>query len=125
MDTIQIILLGLVALIIAIRVRKYFLSRSLSNYSAREVSEKIKTNKNVILLDVRTDVERKGNYIKGSIHIPLHQLKMKADELSKYKGKEIICYCQSGSRSISAAVTLTKMGFNAANMLGGISAWNY
>jgi rhodanese-related sulfurtransferase len=46
------------------------------------------------------------------------------DELNKHKEREIICYCQTGSRSVSAAIILQKNGFNIANLRGGILGWN-
>jgi len=103
--------------------KKIAISRKLKHYSVQEVKEKSK-NPNVLLLDVRTDTERKQGSIKGSIHIPVGQLKSKVENLNKHKNKEIICYCRTGSRSVTAASILYKAGFNSANMRGGITAWN-
>jgi len=123
METTQIVLLVFVSLIVMLRVKKYFASRSMKNYNAAEVKQMMKENKNVVLLDVRTDGERKAGSIKPSIHIPLHEISTKADQLKKYESKEIICYCQTGSRSISAVSKLQKLGFNAANLSGGYIRW--
>lgn len=122
METTQILLLAFVLFIIVLRVKKYFVTRSIKNYSASEVRRKLKDN-NVVLLDVRTDGERKAGAIKPSIHIPLHEITVKADELKKYGTRVIICYCQTGSRSVSAAVKLKKLGLNSANMVGGYISW--
>jgi len=103
--------------------KKIAISRKLKHYSVQEVKEKSK-NPNVLLLDVRTDTERKQGSIKGSIHIPVGQLKSKVENLNKHKNKEIICYCRTGSRSVTVASILYKAGFNSANMRGGITAWN-
>jgi len=78
-----------------------------------------------LLLDVRTHHERNQNHIRGSLHIPLHELLGRLSELDRYKDRRIICYCQSGSRSISAASLLGKQGFSVANLRGGIAEWNY
>ena len=115
----------LIALIIGLYVRKTWRARSLPSYSASEVEKKIKVDRAVVLLDVRTKGERNANHIEGSIHIPLHELSGRTDELGKHRAKEIICYCQSGSRSITAALKLKKSGFTVANMRGGIAEWNY
>ncbi|MFO7445688.1 MAG: rhodanese-like domain-containing protein [Ignavibacteriaceae bacterium] len=123
METYQIVLLALAGLIILLRVKNKFAARSLNNYSADEVKQMIKENKNIILLDVRTERERKAGSIKGSAHVPLHEISLKTDQLKKYQSREIICYCQSGNRSVSAAVKLKKLGYNSANMVGGISGW--
>jgi len=45
--------------------------------------------------------------------------------LNKYNGNEIIVYCRSGSRSVSAINILIDNGFNGIiyNLLGGINDW--
>jgi adenylyltransferase/sulfurtransferase len=75
-------------------------------------------------LDVRTSYERNDKHIKDSLHIPLSELPQKLNVLEKHRQKEIICYCHSGSRSFIATLMLTKSGFQAANMKGGMIAWN-
>jgi len=125
MNTFQIIFISLIVIYLALKVKKMIMEKGIKNYSPAIVSNKINTDKNVVLLDVRTDSERKSRSIKGSIHIPLQELSGRIGELEKYKNREIICYCHSGARSASATAMLIKNGFNAANMSGGISAWNY
>ena len=124
MSVVQILLLALFALIVLVQINKYFIKRSLKHYSAAEAAEKIKSSRNVLLLDVRTAQERKVSMIKGSFHIPVHEIGTRIGELNKFKDKEIICYCRTGNRSVSAASKLKKHGFNSANLLGGINAWN-
>lgn len=119
----QIFLIAFALFIFYSLRKKIAISRKLKHYSVQEVKEKSK-NPNVLLLDVRTDTERKQGSIKGSIHIPVGQLKSKVENLNKHKNKEIICYCRTGSRSVTAASILYKAGFNSANMRGGITAWN-
>lgn len=123
MNPFQIVILALFLLFVFFKIKKLIQTKNIVNYTAESAAAKIKNNKNVIFLDVRTDAERERGYIKGSIHKPLHLIKMNIDELKKYKDMEIICYCQSGSRSVSAAVILNKNGFNAANLIGGYSRW--
>jgi len=124
MTVTQVILTVMAAIILINWARKFAISRKLTHYSAKEAKEKSK-NPNVMLLDVRTAAERNRASIKGSIHIPVNQLKSRVDELKKYKSKEIICYCQTGSRSLTAASILYKAGFKSANMKDGIRTWNF
>jgi rhodanese-related sulfurtransferase len=121
----QIIFYGLIALVILIMIRKRWKQRGMKNYSPAELSERLKNHSDVILLDVRTKGEHTGQHIPGSIHIPLHELASRIGELKKHSAREIVCYCQSGSRSVSAALILEKNGFNASNLRGGISEWNF
>lgn len=124
MTTEQIFLYALIALIAFYIIRKVLLIKSIRHYSAQEASQKIKKERNVVLLDVRTDTERKKNSIKGSHHIPITSIVTSDNQLRKFKDAEIICYCQTGNRSLNAAAKLKKLGFNAANLRGGILRWN-
>ena len=123
MTSSQLILFGLLGVLILLYVRKWLLTRSLTHYSPLEVADRMKGSTS-ILLDVRTAEERQHQNIKGSLHIPLQELGRRTDELNKHKSKEIICYCQTGSRSVSAAAMLRKAGYTVANMKGGIAEWN-
>ena len=124
MTTGQIFLYALIALIAIYIVRKILMIKSIKHYSAQEASLKVKKERNVVFLDVRTDTERKQGSIRGSFHIPLPSIASNQNELKKFKDAEIICYCRTGNRSLNAAAKLKKLGFNAANLKGGILRWN-
>lgn len=124
MTTGQIFLYAFIALIIFYIGKKFYLIKTIKQYSPADALAKVKKEKNVVFLDVRTEKERKQNLIKGSYHIPVTDIKEKEQELKKFKDAEIICYCQTGSRSLSAASKLRKMGFNASNLSGGMVRWN-
>lgn len=124
MTTEQILLYALIALVLFYAVRKYFQIKSIKHYSAQELSDKLKKERNLVVLDVRTEKERNRNKIKGSFHIPIFEINSSNSELKKFSGKEIVCYCETGSRSLSAAIKLKKIGFTAANLKGGMLRWN-
>ncbi len=119
----QISLYAILAVMVFFYIRKQLLARSLNNYSAAEAKQRMKSG--CILLDVRTESERRSLSIPSSIHIPLHELSSRIKELEKYRGKEIVCYCASGNRSVSAGIKLKKAGFTAGNLKGGIASWNF
>jgi rhodanese-related sulfurtransferase len=121
----QITLLVLIALVLVFYTRRLLLSRSVTHYTPGEVAAKMRNGSNPVLLDVRTPAERSSQHIKGSLHIPLQELRQRIQELARYKDREIICYCRSGNRSITAAVALRRQGFDSANMKGGIIEWNF
>ena len=73
------------------------------------------------LLDVRTDAERKGGFIPGSTHIPLHELRNRLDELPT--DREIVVSCQSGQRSYFACRLLNQRGFRTRNLTGSYRTW--
>jgi rhodanese-related sulfurtransferase len=62
-----------------------------------------------IILDVRTPGEYAGGHIRGSLNIPVDQLKNKIGSLKK--DKAIITCCASGMRSASARGILRASGF--------------
>lgn len=123
MTTSQIFVYVAMAIVAGFYLRNLLLKRSILHYTAKSIGEKIKAKEKFLLLDVRTAGERSVRHIKGSIHIPFQELKERFGELEKYSDQEIICYCQSGARSLSAANTLKHRGFRVANLSGGISSW--
>jgi len=120
-----IVLLG-AALFLVFLVRRWLQGRSITQFEAANLpAEKIAEDKSLILLDVRTLSEHDSQHIKGSLHIPLDELKERLGELESYRTRQIVCYCQSGSRSMAAAVLLRRNGFAAGNLKGGIAQWNF
>jgi len=121
----QYVIYGMLGFMLLLYARKAWYRRSIPNYTPATLTERMHTPYDLFLLDVRTDGERKQGTIKGSHHIPLHQIVKRMKELEKNKSKEIVCFCQTGSRSISAAITLKKHGFRVANLEGGMAEWNF
>ncbi len=119
----QIFFYAVFAIIAFFFIRKQLLARTLNHYSSAEVKQQMKSGS--ILLDVRTAGERSSSSIPNSIHVPLHELSSRIKEVEKYRSKEIICYCASGSRSVSAALQLKKAGFTVGNLKDGIASWNF
>lgn len=89
--------------------------------TAKELSEKLKTMKRPLVIDVRQPEEYQVGHIIGAKLIPLGTLGQRMQELPK--GKEIVCVCASGSRSSSAAKQLIKAGFTVLDMRGGMMTW--
>lgn len=70
-----------------------------------------------ILVDVRSPRERvRHGYIKGSINIPIEMFRDEYDTLPQ--DKEIILYCESGTRSYNAERILKANGYRAYNLNG-------
>lgn len=73
------------------------------------------------VLDVRQPEEFRQGHIAGARLIPLGELDRRMKELPR--DREIVCVCRSGSRSGSATRQLNAAGFKAANLRGGMIAW--
>lgn len=124
MNSGQIILYLFIALALYLLIKRIWMAKTIKHYTPTEAFEKLRSSRSVMLLDVRTLKERKAQSIKKSIHIPLAEISSRVDELDKFRNQEIICYCKTGIRSLSAASKLKKNGFKAANLKGGIGQWN-
>ncbi len=85
------------------------------------VSKWKKDNKPFNFLDVRRDDERELSSL-GGIHIPLHELEARFEELPKDK-LPLIVYCHLGVRSTYATQFLKFHGFDALSLRGGIEEW--
>lgn len=75
-----------------------------------------------ILVDVRQPAEVELGYIKGSINIPLGQLRSRLNELPK--DKPIYITCQVGLRGYLATRILEQNGFKAINLDGGYKTYS-
>ncbi|MFF2847405.1 rhodanese-like domain-containing protein [Streptomyces sp. NPDC058001] len=60
-----------------------------------------------VVLDVRRDSERAGGYIEGSVHIPVHTLHKRIDEVP---AGEVWVHCAGGMRAGIAASLLNAVG---------------
>jgi len=87
-----------------------------------EVKAKIDRGDRFVLIDVREPHEYQICSIPTAKLIPLGQLPQHLDELDR--DIEIVAHCKSGMRSARAVDLLTKNGFRARNMKGGILAWS-
>lgn len=87
-----------------------------------EAVQKI-NREDALVLDVREDGEFRAGHIPNAKHIPLGFLASRLSELEKYKSRPVVVNCRSGARSARACGILSKAGFDAHNLRGGIMAW--
>lgn len=77
--------------------------------------------KEFCLLDVRSRREYSEFHLKGSINIPLLELKKKIINVIKQKDKKILVCCQSGIRSKKAIIIMENLGYtNVYNLKNGL-----
>jgi len=76
------------------------------------------------VIDVRTPDEYRAGHVPGAINIPLQEFQQRFDELSAYRDKEVVLYCESGMRASHGARWLESKGFEDLRFLDGhMSAW--
>jgi CoA-disulfide reductase len=76
-----------------------------------------------LLIDVRESIEREMGYIKGSINIPLGELRNRLNELPN--DQTIYLTCQVGLRGYLGARVLMQNGFKVKNLDGGYKTYAY
>lgn len=98
-----------------------------------DLDEAIKTDKHLILLDIREQYEFEMMHITNSINVPRGVLEGACcwgyDDtlpiLASSRNQAIIVICRSGNRSILAAQTMQQLGFsNTRSLKLGIKGWN-
>ncbi|PLS15834.1 hypothetical protein CVD28_20205 [Bacillus sp. M6-12] len=87
-----------------------------------ELKEKLKSDEDILLLDVRESAEYMFNHIPNSKSLPLGELESRMNELDKDRKTYVIC--RTGSRSDLAAQKLAEQGFKVINVVPGMSEWS-
>lgn len=88
----------------------------------KKIAKWVDEKKTFHLLDVRRVDERELASL-GGIHIPLHELEARFNELPNDK-LPLIVYCHHGVRSLYATQFLKMHGYDALSLRGGIDAWS-
>lgn len=74
------------------------------------------------LIDVREHDERDAGRIPDdTAHIEMDRLTDEAGSIDR--GRPVVFYCRSGSRSLLAAQAFAAAGYDAHNLDGGLKAW--
>jgi len=88
---------------------------------ALELHEKLKRDRRPFVLDVRQPEEYRLAHIAGAKLIPLGELDRRISEVPK--GREVVCICATGHRSVPAVRKLAEAGYSASSMKNGMIAW--
>lgn len=94
-----------------------------NSITMEQFKEKLKSDKELIVLDVRTPEEVAAGKIEIAINIPVQVLEQRINELKPYKSKEILVICRTQNRSAVAVDILKQKGYNAKNVLGGMNEY--
>ncbi len=91
--------------------------------SMQEAVSMMETEKNYIILDVRTLAEFEQAHIPDAICIPNETIVDEPPHELPDKNQLIMVYCRSGNRSRQAAGKLAAMGYTNIVEFGGIMDW--
>jgi len=93
------------------------------NLEAGDFKARFESAEKAELLDVRTEGEFQFGTISGARNINILSPTF-LGEISKLdREKEYFVFCRSGARSAQACSLLSREGFTAYNLLGGIEEW--
>jgi sulfur-carrier protein adenylyltransferase/sulfurtransferase len=88
-----------------------------------KIEEKLKINKNIFILDVRTPEEFNVFHLKGTTLLPLADVEKKIPILKQHE--EVYVLCKSGERSAEATNLLRANGIKSFNIHGGLLKWRF
>jgi rhodanese-related sulfurtransferase len=98
------------------------LIRSIDRITAPALAQLLESAQPPLVLDVRSDKERTGSHLAGSLHIPLSGLAERIGELPQ--DRLLVVHCEGGYRSAIACSLLARSGrTNLMDLIGGIKAW--
>ena len=99
-------------------------SSRITEITVEDLNNKIGTDHQFILIDVRTEKEYLAGHIEKAIWVPRGFLEFKIQKITSEPQSELILYCRAGSRSALSTETLIEMGFeNVLNLQGGFKEW--
>ena len=100
-------------------------SKNIQTVDVKTFAEKLKSNKNPQLLDVRTPEEFNSEHIENATNVNWNSDDFLTKSENYDKSKPIFVYCKVGGRSSQAASKLAELGFSEIyNLEGGIMKWN-
>ena len=94
--------------------------------SQEEAKTIMSTNQNAVVLDVRTQEEYDSGHIKEAVLLPVDAITEEtAREVIPAKDTQVLVYCRSGNRSVTASKALAQLGYTEVYEFGGINTWPY
>jgi uncharacterized membrane protein YdjX (TVP38/TMEM64 family)/rhodanese-related sulfurtransferase len=91
-----------------------------------EFRQRLDSEKNFLLLDVRTaeDFIGEQGHIEEAVNIPVEDLQQRMDEIGNYLEQPVAIVCRTDKKSAKAALLLTEEGFADVHIVrGGMTKW--
>lgn len=92
----------------------------IEHVSAAELKDAIESGTGTVI-DVREFYEYAAGHVPGAVHIPMHTIPVRTDEIPTSGPVYVIC--ESGSRSWQVAAFLQQHGISVINVNGGTGVW--
>ena len=97
---------------------------SYQHLTPEDAAKVMETEKNFIILDVRTQDEYDKKHIPNAVLLPIEELRKGNFELLPDKKQKILIYCWTGRRAEDSAKILAEHGYKNVYEFGGLVDWN-
>ncbi len=96
-----------------------------ADFDSETFERQLEQHQDRILIDVRTPEEFSDGHLPTAVNIDIYDPEF-VDRVSRLDpNRPTFVYCRSGSRSYSAALAMTDLGFRSVfNLQRGIIGWN-
>jgi len=98
-------------------------TKAYEDLNASAFEQKIKEEKAVAIVDVRSAGEFNSGHLKGAVNIDVSGSSFTSKIEALDKSKTYLVYCRSGARSASASSVMAGKGLKVFNLAGGIMSW--
>lgn len=101
---------------------------SFQKISPEYAKQLMDTEKNYIIIDVRTTEEYNEGHVKNAISLPNEEIVVDSEKVAtilQNKDQMLLVYCRSGKRAAEASTKLVNMGYTNVYSFGGIIDWPY
>jgi rhodanese-related sulfurtransferase len=113
------------AVLAATVVVVYELRARVQAFAALSAAQAVRLmNQGALVIDLRSKDAFDAGHIVDARNVPAATLESQADSLKKWRDKNVITYCDTGSNGANAARALIKLGFTKVfNLQGGLNGW--
>lgn len=98
---------------------------SWESITPEEAKKMMDEDKNVLVVDVRTQEEYDSGHIPGAVLVVNEEIGSEPPSQLPDKDQTLLLYCRSGRRSKEAAGKLAELGYTQVYEFGGIQDWPY
>lgn len=92
--------------------------------TATELQQFLATGARPVMIDVREQEELEFGMIDGALHVPMHDIPARLQELDSHRDETVVLICRSGKRSAQVGNFLEQNGFSdVINLEGGMNSW--
>lgn len=97
---------------------------SVRECNVADVRARLDRGEDFLIIDVREESEFAAGTLPGAIHIGKGVIERDLEKLVPDLSRELVLFCGGGFRSVLAAESIQKMGYqNVISMDGGWSGW--